>query len=82
MRVKPTLKTIYENINNGKEYGYMMNNVTYPFFNTVLSANTQYIRWQHFGSSANKNNINNLKWIIEIIFNLTPEEFIKKYECR
>ena len=37
------LKEIYNNINNGKKYGYMMKNVKYPFFDTVLSANKQYI---------------------------------------
>lgn len=78
------LKTIYKNINAGKEYGYMFNNVTYPFFNTVLSVseNNKYIRWQHFGSSANRNTIDDLQWIIETIFETTPEEFVKKYECR
>lgn len=78
------IKTIYENINSGKEYGYMINNVTYPYFNTVLyvSENNKYIRWQHYGSSANKNTIKDLQWIIETIFKTTPEEFAKKYECR
>lgn len=76
------LKEIYKNINNGKKYGYVMKNVKYPFFDTVLSANEQYIFWRHFGSSANKNTIGNLEWILENIFKLTPEEFIEKYECR
>lgn len=76
------LKEIYNNINSGKKYGYVMENVKYPFFYTVLSANEQYIYWQHFGSSANKNTIGNLAWILENIFELSPEKFIEKYEYR
>lgn len=76
------LKQIYNNINAGKKYGYMMNNVKYPFFDVVLSANQQYIYWRHFGSSANKNTVEDLEWILENIFKLSPEKFIEKYECR
>lgn len=78
------IKTIYENINSGKVYGYMFTNCRYPFFDTVLSVseNNKYIRWQHYGSSANKNTIKELQWLIETIFKTTPEEFAKKYECR
>ena len=76
------LKEIDNNINNGKKYGYMMKNVKYPFFDTVLSANKQYIYWQRFGSSANKNTVKDLEWILENIFELSPEKFIEKYECR
>lgn len=75
------LKEIYGNINSGKKYGHVMKNVKYPFFATVLTANEQYIFWQHFGSSANKNTIENLAWILESIFELSPEKFIEKYEC-
>ena len=76
------LKEIYNNINNGKKYGDIVKNVKDPFFDTVLSANEQYIYWQHFGSSANKNTMESLAWILKNIFKLTPEEFIEKYECR
>ena len=76
------LKEIYKNINSGKKYGYVMENVKYPFFAAVLSANEQYIYWQHFGSSANKNTMESLAWILKNIFKLTPEEFLEKYECR
>ena len=72
------LKEIYENINSGKKYGYVMEKVKYPFFDTVLSANEQYIYWQHFGSSANKNTIESLAWILKNIFKLSPEKFIKE----
>ena len=75
------LKEIYENINSGKKYGYVMEKVKYPFFDTVLSANEQYIYWQHFGSSANKNTIESLAWILKNIFKLSPEKFIKEYKC-
>lgn len=76
------IKTIYENLNSGKIYGYMFTNCRYPFFDTVLYANDQYIYWSNYGSSATKNKIEKLQWLIETIFKTTPEEFAKKYECR
>ena len=76
------LKEIYNNINNGKKYGEIEKNVKYPFFWTVLTANEKYIYWCYFGESANKNTITDLAWILKNIFEITPEEFIEKYECR
>lgn len=35
--------------------------------------------WQYYGSSANKANKTELKWIIKNIFDCTPCEFLQKY---
>lgn len=78
-----TLKMIYNNLQNGKVYGRMFDNCRYPFFDSVLyKTNTGFIGWKNYGSSANKNTLKELKWIIEVIFHCTPEEFVALYECR
>ena len=75
------LNRIYENINRGYCYGYFVSNVRYPYFDTCLSVseNGEFIRWTHYGSSANKNTKQALQWIIETIFKTTADEFEKKY---
>ena len=37
--------------------------------------------WTHYGSSANSATKAELRWILDVIFRLTPEAFIKKYDC-
>lgn len=77
------INEIYSNLQNKKVYGRMFTNVKYPFFDIVLYKTLgNYIGWHSYGSSANKNTKEDLKWIIETIFRLTPKEFIKRYECR
>ena len=65
-----------------EKYGDIVKNVKYPFFWTVLIADEKYIYWRYFGESANDNTLDALAWILKNIFELTPEEFIEKYECR
>lgn len=78
-----TLKQIYDNLQRGYVYGYMFTNCKYPFFAKVLyKTNMGYIGCEHFGSSANENTKKELRWIIEVIFKCSPDEFVKKYECR
>lgn len=73
------LERIYKNLNAGYQYGDYLHNVRYPMFTPCLSVseNGEYIRWRHYGESANKNTKQNLNWIIETIFKTTPEEFEK-----
>ena len=77
-----TLHVIYNNLQKGKVYGYDFTNVRFPFFKIVLSKNGRFIHWSNYGSSANKNTLKDLKWIIEVIFECTPEDFVQKFECR
>lgn len=80
MKYSDALKRIYKNINAGKNYGYNVVNVQYPYFSDVLYLTTQNnIGWTHYGSSANKNTLNDLYWIITVIFKTTPEDFEKAY---
>ena len=76
------LHVIYNNLQQGKVYGYNFTNVRFPYFIIVLCKNGRFICWSNYGSSANKNTIKELEWIITVIFKCTPEEFVAKYECK
>ena len=70
------------NLNKGKRYGkYIPNRVEgrAPIFWEVLSSDTNYIYWNNFGSSANKNNMHYLRWILKTIFQMTAREFTRAY---
>ena len=79
------LQEIYKNLQKGKIYGRIFDNCKYPFFDVALhiteSRGSEYIAWQHYGSSANDNTIEALKWIIEVIFECSAEQFAEKYSC-
>lgn len=77
------INEIYNNLQQDKVYGQVITNVRFPYFNKVLYK-TIYnnIGWRCCGSSANKNTKEDLKWIIETIFQCTPEEFVQTYECK
>ena len=78
-----TIEIIYNNLQNGYSYGKYRYNVMFPYFDIVLSldATKTFIRWRHFGSSANRNTIEELQWILSEIFKMTPEEFEDEYIC-
>ncbi len=78
------INIIYNNLMGGKRYGYVVKNVRFPYFQTVLCKHwcKPYFCWTHCGSSANKATKEELQWLIETIFGMTPEEFSNKYECR
>jgi hypothetical protein len=85
------LEEIYDNLQAGIAYGEDMTKeghswVKYPYFDTVLHliANSPHtteevIGWRHYGSSANKNTKEDLKWVLDNIFKMTPTEFLQKY---
>lgn len=79
-----TIDIIYSNLMSGKQYGYILKNVRYPVFHTVLYKHwcKPYFCWIHYGSSANNANKKELEWIITTIFHMTPEKFVETYECR
>ena len=74
------LKLIYDKLKTGDSFGKIdehRDGGTY--FWTVLSANEYYIYWNHYGSSANKISLQNLKWILTEIFKTSPEQFLYDY---
>ena len=88
-----TLRTIYNNLMNGEQYGYLPTfRNDYPerdlagkqYFSIVLYKHSfkPYFCWTHFGSSANQATLKDLLWLITVIFNCTPDEFVKRYITR
>lgn len=83
MTEKKILEAIYKNLQNGGVYGHMITNVRYPYFKWNLYLTSKiYIGWTNAGSSANKNTLEDLAWIIKTIFETSPSGFIRRYELR
>lgn len=78
------LDEIYNNLLKGRVYGCQIDNVRYPYFSVVLSYDSIHnlFHWHHYGSSANKATKEELAWIIEKIFDMTPERFAQTYTSR
>lgn len=79
------LNLIFDNLRRGCCYGRMFNNCRFPFFDVVLRVNPLYpdlIYYRHFGSSNIRANKRDLLGLIETIFDTTPENFVRYYECR
>lgn len=75
-----SLKFIYDKLRAGEIFGKIeKHNQGGTYFWDVLSANNEYIYWTHYGSSANKVSLQNLKWILTEIFKTTPEQFLFDY---
>ena len=77
------LEKLYKMINDGEIFGEVLpHRLGGTFFWDVMSVSPvgkKYIRWTHYGSSANKNTIKDLAWILSEIFKMTAEEFMVKY---
>ena len=78
------LNIIYKHLKAGHKFGKWIDNVRYPYFevNLVMSLDGKYWRWQKYGSSANRANKKELKWVIETVFNMKPVVFLEEYQCR
>lgn len=72
-----TYKEIYDNLQNGCYY--YDDGLSCEITVLYLSI-SGYINWRCFGSSAGKNTLEELTWIIDNIFELTPDEFAAKYK--
>ena len=78
------LKEIYDNLNAGKVYGEILNrgksSRELPWEVLSVSPDKKFIRYRHYGSSAVENDIEELAWVLQVIFGMKPEEFLSKYE--
>ena len=77
---------IYNELNSGRVFGkHCIKDASgmlykYPFIRAALYITTNnYIGYTHYGSSAVKNNKQDLQWVIENIFDTTPEKFLETY---
>lgn len=82
------LRKIFKDLQDGYSYGYDMKNVSYPIFKKVLSIGksfgqkdygTNYINVNYYGGTSHKITLDNLKWIMNKIFNMTPSKFLSKF---
>ena len=77
------MELIWQKLQDGETFGEILpHRLGGTFFWDVLSVSPvgkKYIRWRHYGYSANKNTKKDLKWILSEIFKMPPEEFMQKY---
>lgn len=74
------IKFIYRKLLDGEVFGRIEEHrMGGTYFWDVLSADKEYIYWRHYGEGANKTIIENLRWILKNIFEMTPEEFLYNY---
>lgn len=76
------LRELFEDLKNGAVYGHQVNNVTYPFFWENIGIHDGYIKWNHYGASANDVSMNGLAFVVFTIFKTTPRAFMQEYERR
>lgn len=76
------LRELFENLKNGAVYGHQVNNVVCPFFWENVGIHDGYIKWNHYGASANDVSMNDLAFIVFTIFKTTPRAFMQEYERR
>lgn len=76
------LRELFEDLKSGAVYGHQVNNVTYPFFWENIGIHGSYIKWNHYGSSAEAVSMNDLAFIVFTIFKTTPRALMQEYERR
>ena len=76
------LRELFEDLKSGAVYGHQVNNVRYPFFWENIGIHGNYIKWNHYGASANSVSMNDLAFVVFDIFKTTPRAFMQEYERR
>ena len=76
------LRELFDNLKTGAVYGHRVTNVAYPFFWENIGIHDGYIKWNHYGASANAVSMNDLAFIVFDIFKTTPRAFMQEYERR
>lgn len=79
MKYDRFLKKIYEDLKDGYIYAEWLDNVTYPMWWAVLKYDRPYIAVRYFGGFTEKATLKDLKWTLDKIFKMTPQEFTEKY---
>ena len=76
------LRELFENLKSGAVYGHQVNNVVCPFFWENVGIHDGYIKWNHYGASANDVSMHDLAFVVFTIFKTTPRAFMQEYERR
>lgn len=75
------LHTIMNALKSGKIYGKTEHGRMGDYFWWNVIKIGPFIRYRNFGQSSVGCNLEDLAWVIEVIFKTTPEKFLEKYEC-
>ena len=75
------LHTIMNALKSGKIYGKTEHGRMGDYFWWNVIKSGPFIRYRNFGQSSVGCNLEDLVWVIEVIFKTTPEKFLEKYEC-
>lgn len=75
------LHKLYNDLKAGETYGEELHNVRFPCWWYVLGYDRikKLFYWRHYGSSANAATLEDLKWILSVIFKMTATEFLENY---
>lgn len=74
------LRELFNSLKAGDVYGHQVNNVPCPFFWENIGIHDGYIKWNHYGASANRVTMHDLAFVVFVIFKTTPREFMAEYE--
>ena len=74
---------IFDNLKSGKVYATYYKDVRFPcyYYNIIFDRAKNLFFYNHYGSSAVKATKERLSWLINVIFDCSPEEFIARYDC-
>lgn len=73
-----TEKVIFNLLKQGAEFGTVMD-MLHPYFSVALNMDDKNLYWHHYGSSANRPTLEDLHFVLDKIFDISPTEFMKKY---
>lgn len=76
------LRELFDSLKAGDIYGHQVNNVPCPFFWENIGIHAGWIKWNHYGASANRVTMHDLAFVVFDIFKTTPREFMQEYERR
>lgn len=74
---KETIKNIMQLLDNG--YTVYINGGS-MWLSRCLKTNRKIIKWQNYGSSANRRNLKELTWIINTIFRCKNKDIVYTYK--
>ncbi len=80
---RAALLEIYNNLRSGKKYVDYYMGPRWPVCTCALIADDfkPYVHYSHYGSSAIKNSLEELCWLITEIFDTTPAGFVAFHKC-
>lgn len=75
------LHTIIRNLRAGKMFGKAKHGRVCDYFEWNMVKDGPFIQYRNYGQSAIRCNLEELSWLIKVIFRTTPEKFLAEHEC-